>query len=99
MLIIGELSSGILVACVPTLGPIFFPERFGPKKGVPYQSSTSRRPLRKLPSDGVPFWGPGSDSTDLGPYSSLGDEGRELQTTQSTGFRSEAYAGTAVRSD
>ena len=45
MLVIGEMSSGILVACVPTLGPVLFPDRFGPRKGVRYQYKLSHRPL------------------------------------------------------
>lgn len=47
LFILGELCAGILVACVPTLGPVFFRDRFAPKAEahLPY----SNRPLHKSP--------------------------------------------------
>jgi len=51
------MSTGVIVACVPTLGPVFFPHRFGPNAKAVYQpkgsqgtplhnESSSRKPLR-----------------------------------------------------
>lgn len=84
MLVMGELSSGILVACVPTLGPIFFPDRLGPKRLARYRYRTSQQPLHRNLNNGAflrepPPLGAGQD-----PYSSLDEESSELQAASTT---------------
>ncbi len=56
MICVAEMSTGVVVACVPTFGPVFFPHRFGPNvkavyqpkgsRGTPLHQSSSRKPLR-----------------------------------------------------
>ncbi len=83
MLIVGELASGILVACMPTLGPVCFPNRFGPKNQaaarLQYNKMRSwplRRvslsdgalALRQLEEEGEEGWGKKDQSVERGLY-------------------------------
>lgn len=73
MLCVGEMSSGILVACVPSLGPVFFPDRFGPKAKPRYRYNNSdKRPLHNAPA-----------GRNERPYKTLEDDGVELKAALS----------------
>ncbi|KAF2231866.1 hypothetical protein EV356DRAFT_451259, partial [Viridothelium virens] len=48
MLCVGEMSMGVVTCCVPTLGPVFFPARFGPGPGHRWRQNypeSSRSPF------------------------------------------------------
>ena len=80
MLVVGELSMGILVACVPTLAPVFFPNRYGPSAKA-YQYKPSGGSNRKAPR------GPASDLNGHidGPFQSLNDDNIELNGALDSG--------------
>ena len=92
MLVVGELSVGILVACVPTLAPVFFPDRFG-SSAKAYQYKPSGASSRKAPR------GPTTDlegSVDR-PFQSLDDDDIEMNAALNSGSDSyRAHAGRAA---
>ncbi|KAI4219074.1 MAG: hypothetical protein L6R36_008579 [Xanthoria steineri] len=74
LLVMGEMSSGILVACVPTMGPVFFPNRFRPTKTA---YKLSRRPFqRDAPAVSS---AESAASINRSPYTTLQEGGSELQ--------------------
>ncbi|KAL8902134.1 MAG: hypothetical protein Q9207_004866 [Kuettlingeria erythrocarpa] len=89
MLIVGELSSGILVACVPTLGPVCFPNRFGPKNPARFQYKMSRRPLQRASSDGIPLHQPDASSVDPSLY----EDGSKLQPAEAVVKAVDGHSG------
>ena len=93
MLIIGEISSGILVACAPTLGPIFFPNRFGPKAKARHQHPSSRRLFRKGSSNGLPYPRPVLSGLHESPYITLAEDDVELKAALGSGNVGQVYAG------
>jgi hypothetical protein len=81
MIVVGEMSTGILVACVPTLGPVFFPTRLGPSANARYQYKDSRRtPLHNGASGRTPFRGSASDVSDERPFTTLEEGDIQLKS-------------------
>lgn len=96
MIVVGEMSTGILVACVPTLGPAFFSSRFGPGAKARYQCKDSRRtPLYNGSSGRTTFRGPVSALTDDRPFTTLDEDDIELKATLRMGNGYQVHAGRA----
>ncbi|KAL9132936.1 MAG: hypothetical protein Q9175_005892, partial [Cornicularia normoerica] len=86
MIYIGEMSTGILVACVPTLGPVFFPSRFGPSAKARHQYKHTRRtPLPNGSSGRNPLRGPVSGASDERPFATLEEDDVELKAAPKVG--------------
>ena len=70
MLIVGELSSGIIVACAPTLGPVFFPKQLGLKRKTPDPYNDNDHLRQKSSSSESPFGRRARDSFNGNLYAS-----------------------------
>lgn len=96
MIYIGEMSAGILVACVPTLGPVFFPSRFGPSAKARHQYKHTRRaPLPNGSSGRNPLRGPVSGASDERPFATLEEDDVELTAALKVGNGYQVHAGRA----
>lgn len=96
MIVVGEMSTGILVACVPTLGPVFFPSKFGPSVKTRYQYKNDRMtPLHNGFSGRTPFRGPASNVSDERPFTALEEDDIELKAALKTGNSYQVHASRA----
>lgn len=91
MLVVAEMSTGILVACVPTLGPIFFSNRFRANIKARYQFSHLRKNRRTALRNGstvlTTLGDPASDVFDERPSTTLDEPEVELQDSLKMGNR------------
>ncbi|TGO47636.1 hypothetical protein BCON_0269g00020 [Botryotinia convoluta] len=91
MIVVGEMSVGIMVACVPTFGPVFFPSRL--KTNTGYQSRSKEwaksfsKTSRKTHRSGIL-----SDTAD-GSFHTLEDNDIELVRALQTGNDYQVAAG------
>ena len=90
MIVIGEMSTGILVACVPTLGPVFFPDRFA-RSHYKYKDS-GKAPLHVGSSPRKTFRGHGSDRSGERTFTSLEEDDMEFKTALHLGQSYQAHA-------
>ena len=86
MILVGEMSMGIVVACIPTLGPILNPSRFSPSSKGNYQYrdrrlTSSKKKLSGQTGDQVSA----SDISDERPFRVLEDSGIELDDASNIG--------------
>ena len=94
MIVTGEMSTGILVACVPTLGPVFFPSRFGSSAKARHQFQDGRRaPLYNGSSGRKPIRAPASGESDERSYTTLGEDDVELKAALKGGNSYQVHAG------
>ncbi|KAB8294167.1 hypothetical protein EYC80_009607 [Monilinia laxa] len=91
MIVVGEMSVGIMVACVPTFGPVFFPSRLktntryqdrSKEWSKPFSKNSGRSPLGCMASD-----------TAGGSFHTLEDNDIELERALQTGDGYQAGAG------
>lgn len=75
MIVIGEMSVGIVVACVPTFGPVFFPKRI--QKNTGYQPPSKER-SRGFRSMRTPIGRSTTTASDEGTFHALEDDEIEL---------------------
>ena len=100
MIVTGEMSTGILVACVPTLGPVFFPSRFGSSAKARHQFEDGRKaPLYNRPSGRKPLRGPASGESDERPFTTLEEDDVELKAVLKGGNSYHVHAGRAGRKE
>lgn len=93
------MSTGILVACVPTIGPVLFPSRFGAGAKARYQYRDNWRTPYKESSGRTPLRGPLSDGFQQRSFRTLEEGDVELKATLQTEMGYRAHAGSADVSD
>ena len=100
MLVVGEMSTGVIVACVPTLGPVFSPSRFEPSAKARFQYKDIRRThFTDGSSDRTPIRGPASDIFHERPYTTLEGDHVESKGALKLGNDYHVHAGRASVSE
>ena len=91
----GEILTGIMVACVPTLGPVFFPQRYK-------RRATSGRPIvgqTKSTTKGRSAWTGSSKSSNSRSFMHSIRKGRDLDSLGTNESRSVAYTSRSSDDD
>lgn len=100
MLVVAEMSTGILVACVPTLGPIFFSNRLRANIKARYQLSHLRKNRRTALRSGstllTTLGDPASDVFDEQQFTTLDEPEAELQDSLKMGSHYQVHTGHPV---
>jgi hypothetical protein len=93
MIVVGEMSVGVIVACVPTFGPVFFPSRV--RKNTGYRKPTSVEKLTQSfgrSSNRKQLSLFTSDTVDDGSFHALNDNDIELERALNVGHGYKASA-------
>lgn len=91
MIVVGEMSVGVMVACVPTFGPVFFPSRLKTNTAYKGRSKEWTKSFSKG-SRGTPRGGLTTDTAD-GSFHTLEDNDIELERALQTSDGYEVAAG------